>query len=89
MIDLVLVKKEKMCYVKDVRELREMRRSLSDHKVARCKVRLVGEWFKRREVVIRVMMIKNVKLREHQRIEGYACCIESKKVELGEGRNVE
>ena len=42
MIDLVLVKKDMLCYVQDVRTVRRMGQGLSDHHVVLCKVRLVG-----------------------------------------------
>ena len=41
MINLVLVKRDMMRYVQDVREVRGMGRSLSDHHDILCKVRLV------------------------------------------------
>ena len=39
MIDLVLVKKDMLHYVEDVRAVREMGRGLSGHHVVLCKVR--------------------------------------------------
>ena len=48
MIDLVLVKKDKLYYVQDLRVVRGMGCGLSDHYVVLCKVRLVGAWIKRR-----------------------------------------
>ena len=66
MIDLVLVKKNMLHYVQDVRGVRGMGQGLSDHYVKLCKVKLVGAWIKRREVVIRNWSISNEKLREHQ-----------------------
>ena len=51
MIDLVLGKKDMLCFVQDVRAVREMGRGITDHHVVLCKVRLVGAWIKRREVV--------------------------------------
>ena len=47
----VLVK-DMLCYVQDVKAVRGMGRGLSDHHIVLCKVRLVGEWIKRREVVV-------------------------------------
>ena len=41
-IDMVLVKKDVLGYVQDVRVVREMGRGTSDHHVVMCKVRLVG-----------------------------------------------
>ena len=43
MVDLVLVKKDMLCYVQDVRAVRGMGQGLSEHHVLLCKVRLVGE----------------------------------------------
>ena len=40
MIHLVLVKKDLLCYVQDVKAVRGMGRGLSDHHVIMCKVRL-------------------------------------------------
>ena len=48
-----------------------MRRGLSAHHVVLCKVRLVGTWIKRREVVDVVRRIISEKLRECQYIKGY------------------
>ena len=47
MIDLVLVKNDMLRYVQDVRAVRGMIESLSDHHVGFCKLRLVGAWIKR------------------------------------------
>ena len=41
-IDLVLVKKDMMCFVQEVRAVRGMGQGISDHHVVLCKVRLVG-----------------------------------------------
>ena len=45
-------------YVLDVKAVREMERSRSDHHVILCKVRLAGTWIKRREVVIEAMRLE-------------------------------
>ena len=42
MIDLVLVKRDLLHYVKDVRTVRRKGQGLSDHHVVLCKVRLIG-----------------------------------------------
>ena len=49
-IDLVLVKKDMLHYVQDVKAVKGMRRGLSGHHVVLCKVRLVDTWI-RREMV--------------------------------------
>ena len=77
----MLVKKDMLRYVQDVRAVGGMGRGLSDHHVVLCKVRLVGAWTKRREVVVGANMIKSEKLREHQYREGYARSLERKGVE--------
>ena len=62
MIDVVLVKRGMLLYVQDVRAVR----GISDHHYVMCKVRLVGAWIKRRDVVVRASKIRSEKLREHQ-----------------------
>ena len=52
-------------------------RGLSNHVVC-CKVRLVGMWIRRREVVNGTRRIRSKKLREHQYVEGYIRCFENK-----------
>ena len=59
MIDLVLVEKDMLRYVQDVRAVRGMGRGLSYHYVVMCKVRLVGAWIKRREVVVGARRIRS------------------------------
>ena len=81
MIDLVLVKRNMLRYVRDVRAVRGMGCGLSDHYVVLCKVRLVGTWTRRREVVVGARRIRREKLREHQYREGYARFLEGKGVE--------
>ena len=49
MIYLVLVKRDMLRYMQNVRVVRGMERSLSDHHVVLCKVMLVGAWIKRRD----------------------------------------
>ena len=46
-----------------------------------CKVRLVGTWIKRGEVVGGVRRIRSEKLREHQYKEGYVSSLEGNRVE--------
>ena len=89
MIYLVLVKKDMLRYVQDVRVVRGMGRCLSDHHVVLCKVKLVFTWIKKREVVNGTRRIRSDKLRSHQYIEGYIRCFESKRVDCYVGGNVE
>ena len=63
--------------------------SLSDHRVVMCKVRLVGAWIKRKEVVVEVRRFRSEELREHQYREGYTKSLEGKGVEWDEDNNVE
>ena len=81
MIDMVLVKRDMMRYMKDVRAVRGMGCGLSDHHVVLCKVRLEGSWIKRREGVVLARRIKSEKLREHQYRKRYARSLEGKGVE--------
>ena len=63
MIDLVLVKRDMLQYVQDMRVVRGMGCILSVNHVILCKVRLVGAWIKRREVVVGARRIRSEKLR--------------------------
>ena len=65
-----------------------MRRGLSDHYVVLWKVRLVGAWIKRKEVVVEVRRIGSEKLREHQYRKGCARSLEGKGEEWDGGDNV-
>ena len=86
MINLVLVKKYILRYVQYVRAVGRMGRDPSNHHVLLCKVRLVGVWIKRREVVVVVRRIRREKLRKHQYREVYARSLEGKGVEC-DGEN--
>ena len=68
-IDLVMVKKYMLCYVHDGRG---MRQSLLDPHDVLC------TWIKRRKVLNEARRIRSGKLREHQYIEGYERCLESR-----------
>ena len=46
-------------YVQDMSAVKEMGCSLSNHLVVLCKVRLVGAWIKRREVVVGARRIRS------------------------------
>ena len=65
-----------------------MGRRLSDHHVVLFKVRLVGVWIKRREVVVGARRIRSEKLREHRYREGYARSLKGTRVER-DGDNVD
>ena len=43
MINLVLVKKDMVHYVQDVKAVRGIEPGISDHHVVLCKIRLIGE----------------------------------------------
>ena len=58
-----------------------MGRGISTHHVELCKVRFVGTWIKRREVVDGTRRIRSEKLREHQYREEYTRSLEGKRVE--------
>ena len=81
MIDLVLVKKDMLHYVQDVRAVRGMGRGLSDHHVALCIIRLIGTGIKRGELLVEARRIRSEKLREHQYKEGYVRSVEGKGVD--------
>ena len=52
MIDLVGVKRDMLRYVQDVKTVRRMGHCLSRYHVVLCKVRLVGDGIRRREVEV-------------------------------------
>ena len=89
MINLVLVKRNMLRYVQDVRAVRGRGRGLSEHHAVLCKVRVVGAWIKRREVVVGGRRIKSENLKEHQYREGHARSLERKGVEWHGDNNVE
>ena len=60
-------KEDMLHFVYDVSAVRGMGQGISDHHVVLCKVRLVGTWIKRRQVVDGTRMIRSEKLWEHQR----------------------
>ena len=64
LIDLVLVQKDMLCFIQDVRAVKGMRRDLSDHHMVLSKVRLVAAWITKREVVVEGRWIR----REKQRV---------------------
>ena len=80
MIDLVLVKKNMLCFKQDVGVVRGMGCGLSDHHIVLCKVSLVGTWIKRREVVDGARRTRSEKLRGYQYREGYARPLEGKRI---------
>ena len=81
MIDLVLVKKDMLRFVQDVRAARGMGQGPSDYLAVLYNIRLVWAWIKRREVLDGARRIRSEKLREHQDREGYARSLEGKRVE--------
>ena len=88
MIDLVLVKKDMLHFMQDMRAVRGMARAFSDHHVVLCKVRFVGTWINRREVVNGARRIRSEKLRELEYREGYARSLEGKRVQWDGDINV-
>ena len=81
MIDLVLMKKDMMCYVQDMRAMIGIGRCISNHHAGLCKVRLVRAWIKRRDVVVGARRIRSEKLSEDLYGEGYARPLDWKRVE--------
>ena len=63
MTDLVLVKRDILRYVQDVRVVRGMGQGLTDHHVVLYKVRLVGEWIKNRDMVAGARRIKSKRVK--------------------------
>ena len=67
-INLALVKRDLLRHEPEMKAGRGMGQGLSDHHVL-CKVRLVGAWIKRREVVDGARRIRSERLMEHQYME--------------------
>ena len=80
MIYLVLVKMDMLHFVQDCDGSERNGRGHLRSPVL-CKVRFVGTWIKRREVVDEARMIRSKKLIEPQYREGYAWSLEGKRVE--------
>ena len=74
MTDLMMVKKDMLRFVQDMRTVR-------GNSKGNCKVRLVRTWIKSREVGDGARRIRREKLKEHQYREGYARSLEGKRVE--------
>ena len=66
-----------------------MGRSLSDHYVVLCEVRLVGTWIRSRYVVDEARIIRSEKLRENQYRDLYTRSFEGKRVEWDGENKVE
>ena len=80
LIELVLVKKDMFRFAQDVKAGRRMGRGISNRHVVLCKVRLVGIWVKRRQLVDRATSIRSDKLSEYQYRKEYARSLEGKRV---------
>ena len=80
MIDPVLVRRDMLQYVQDVKMVRRMGRGLSDHHVVPHEVRLVESGIRWREAVDGARRIRSEKLRKHQYKEGYSRSLEGKGV---------
>ena len=80
MIDLVLVK-EILKYVLDVKSVRGLGMGLSDHYVVLCKIKLVEAWMKRKVIRKEVGRIKSEKLNEKGNKDKYLKALASKSVE--------
>jgi hypothetical protein len=80
MIDLVLVKKEMLRYVLDVKSIRGLGMGISDHYVVLCKIRLVGVWMERKMDRKKVGRIKSEMLNEQSYRDKYERTLLSKSV---------
>ena len=69
--------------------VRGIGRDISDYHVVIFKVRLVGIWIKRGEVVDGARRVRSKKRKEHQYREGYAKSLKGKRVEWDGENNVE
>ena len=85
MIDFVLVKKEMLKYVMDVKVVRGLSMDISDHIVVLCKIKLVGVWLEKKEVRKVVGRIKCEKLSDQVCKEKYVGELSNKVVECDQG----
>src|SRR5678815_16083 len=81
MIDSVLVKKEMLKYVFDVKSVRGLGMGLSDHYFVLCKIKLVGAWMEGKVIRKEVGKIKSEKLSEQDNKGKYVRALASKSVE--------
>jgi hypothetical protein len=81
LIDLVLVKKEMLKYVMDVRAVRGLGMGISDHHVVLCKIKLVGAWMERKVSGMEVGRIRSERLNEQEYNEEYMRQLSNKVVD--------
>ena len=72
-----------------MRAMRGKNPGLSDYHFVLCKVKLIGAWIKRSEVVVGARRIRSEKQMEHQYREGYARSLGGKGVEWDVDNNVD
>jgi hypothetical protein len=81
MIDLVLVKKDMLKYVMDVKSVRGLRMGISDHYIVLCKIKFVGAWMGRKVRRVEKGRIRSEKLSEQGSKEEYVVKLMNKEVE--------
>lgn len=82
LIDLVLVKKEMMRDILDVKAIRGLNGGISDHMIVLCKLRLIGSWVKKRQVECKVGRIRSERLTEAVKSQEYVRILEGRKEEM-------
>ena len=85
LIDVVLVKKEMLKYVMDVKSVRGMGMGISDHYIVLCKIKFVGAWMEKKGRGMEVGRIRSERLSEQSCKEEYSRILVSREVVCGEG----
>ena len=81
LIDMVLVKKEMLKFVMDVKAVRGLGMGISDHYIVLCKIVFVGAWMERKEKRTEMGRIRSEKLREQICKDEYVMTLETIVVE--------
>jgi hypothetical protein len=78
MIDVVLVKKEMLKYVMDVKSVRGLGMGISDHYIVLCKIKFVGAWMGKKVRRVEVGRLTSEKLSDQSYKEEYVRALMSK-----------
>ena len=78
MIDLILVKRDMLKYLCDVKVVRGLSGDLSDHLIVLCKIRLIGTWMERKERNRKGERIRSERLKNEEYKREYKQAIENK-----------
>ena len=89
LIDLVLVKKDMLRDIVDVKALRGLNGGVSDHMIVLCKLKLIGAWVKKRELDCNVGRIRSEKLVSVEERREYGQMLESERETMNADMDLE